>query len=185
MGQSCGKENDSVSPDRRRSPGPSPATPGYAGSRRGLRPSWPATPTPTVEEPQYRQKLQLYCRTGYNIAVFADGTVRGTREPFLPHAKMELIVIAHVSDMQFRGLETGLYLAMDKKGRLYGEANPNDEATVWVEVLHGVYNCYLSRKYAHLGWYLAVKKNGKPKRATKAWWGQKAIQFLPRPSSPI
>jgi fibroblast growth factor 1 len=65
------------------------------------------------------------------------------------------------------------------------QENPMEESTVWVETLHGVYNCYLSRKNAHLGWYLAVKKNGKPKKGKKTWWGQKAIQFLPRPSSPV
>ncbi|KAJ4436144.1 hypothetical protein ANN_18771 [Periplaneta americana] len=56
----------------------------------------------------------------------------------------------------------------------------NEEGTVFVASLFGYYNTYLSRKYAHLGWYVGIKKSGKPKRGSKTKWGQKAIQFLPR-----
>jgi fibroblast growth factor 1 len=60
------------------------------------------------------------------------------------------------------------------------QVDVNEEGTVFVASIFGYYNTYLSRKYAHLGWYVGIKKSGKPKRGSKTKWGQKAIQFLPR-----
>ena len=39
-----------------------------------------------------------------------------------------------------------------------------------------------SKKYAHGGWYVGVKKNGEVKNGRKTWqpWGQKAILFVSR-----
>lgn len=58
--------------------------------------------------------------------------------------------------------------------------NGKDEATVFVEHVYGQYNLYLSRKWAHLGWYVGIKKSGKSKPGPQTRYGQKAIQFLPR-----
>lgn len=64
---------------------------------------------------------------------------------------------------------------------------PNElkENTVWVETLSGAFYNYLSKKYAHLGWYLGLKKSGKGKRGHKTEYGQRAVQFLPRHPYPI
>jgi hypothetical protein len=83
-------------------------------------------------------------------------------------------------EVRIRGIETNLYLAMNQKGRLYGEVNGKDEATVFVEYSYGQYNLYLSRKWAHVGWYVGIKKSGKIKPGPQTRWGQKAIQFLPQ-----
>lgn len=56
----------------------------------------------------------------------------------------------------------------------------NEESTVFIETLRGLYNVYLSRKYAHLGWYMGIKKSGNFKRGPKTGYNQKAIKFLPR-----
>ncbi|KAE8745160.1 hypothetical protein FOCC_FOCC008226 [Frankliniella occidentalis] len=68
---------------------------------------------------------------------------------------------------------------MNRQGKLYGQANVRQEGTVFVEVMLGQYNTYLSRKFAHVGWYVGLKKNGRQKAGQKTAWGQKAIQFLP------
>lgn len=54
-----------------------------------------------------------------------------------------------------------------------------DEASVFIEDFQGSYNTYLSRKYAHLGWYLGIKKSGRFKKGPNTAYGQKAISFLP------
>ena len=59
------------------------------------------------------------------------------------------------------------------------QANIRQEGTVFVELMLGQYNTYLSRKFAHVGWYVGIKKNGRQKSGHKTAWGQKAIQFLP------
>lgn len=57
-----------------------------------------------------------------------------------------------------------------------------EEGTVFIEDFLGSYNTYLSRKYAHLGWYLGIKKSGAFKKGPKTSYRQKAVQFLPRRS---
>lgn len=118
-------------------------------------------------------------------------------------AHLELISAHYPGHVKIQGILTKLFVAMDSKGRLYAEvhqdiiasikmrtkleiisffyfqSDSSDEATVFVEDFQGSYNTYLSKKYAHLGWYLGIKKSGKWKRGSKTAYGQKAIQFLP------
>lgn len=42
------------------------------------------------------------------------------------------------------------------------------------------YNTYMSQKHQDKRWYVALKKNGKPKLGARTHIGQKAIFFLPR-----
>ena len=54
-----------------------------------------------------------------------------------------------------------------------------------VSVAHysgGYYLNYLSKKYAHMGWYVGITKQGRAKNGKKTFypWGQKAIQFVSR-----
>lgn len=55
-----------------------------------------------------------------------------------------------------------------------------EECTVFIESLKGQYNMYLSRHYAHLGWYVGLKRSGKVKKGSKTGHNQKACKFLPR-----
>ena len=43
-------------------------------------------------------------------------------------------------------------------------------------------NFYCSKKHAHFGWYIGIKKTGLGKNGNLTWypWGQKAIQFVAR-----
>lgn len=112
-------------------------------------------------------------------------------------AHLEISGGGSVGHVRIQGMLTNMFVAMDKKGRLYPEVTikaviyiklyfyqlqPNrwEEGTVFIELIKGLYNVYLSKKYSHLGWYLGIKKNGKFKRGPKTAWKQKAIQFLPR-----
>ena len=44
----------------------------------------------------------------------------------------------------------------------------------------------MSVKWSYLGWYIGIKKSGKPKRGSKTWYPphQKAIQFVAKKQSP-
>jgi hypothetical protein len=95
---------------------------------------------------------------------------------------LELISAGYPGHVRIKGLLTNLYVAMDKKGRLYGEPDMMEDSTIFIESFQGSYNTYLSLKHAHLGWYLGIKKSGKYKRGSKTKYGQKAISFLPRRS---
>ena len=67
-------------------------------------------------------------------------------------------------------------------GKLYAEEDESNDATVFLETSNGYYLNYLSKKYAHFGWYVGLTKEGRAKSGRKTWypWGQKAIQFVPR-----
>lgn len=105
----------------------------------------------------------------------------GIRDAFDPRAVLQLIPIG-VGEVKIQGLESGLYLAMNAKGSLYAEPDDSNEATIFLESSNGYYLHYLSKKYAHLGWYVGITKAGRAKNANKTWypWGQKAIQFVSR-----
>ncbi|CAG0888803.1 unnamed protein product [Cyprideis torosa] len=128
--------------------------------------------------PVYKRRKRLYCKTGFHIAICPNGTVRGTTDATDPCTLLEFSSAEQGGEVQIRGVESNLYLAMDRKGKLYGESNRYEEGTVWIELLHGLHTSYLNRKYAHMGWYMAIKKSGKAKKAKKTIWGQKAVKFI-------
>ncbi|XP_046670412.1 fibroblast growth factor 1-like [Homalodisca vitripennis] len=133
-----------------------------------------------VGNPHYGRRMQLYCRTGYNLVINEDATVEGIDADMDACAIMEFTSVDFGGLVRIRGIKSNYYLAMNKKGRLYGEPNPEEDETVFIEGVLGQYNTYMSYKYKKFKWYVAIKKTGKQKPGHKTKWGQKAIQFLPR-----
>ena len=45
----------------------------------------------------------------------------------------------------------------------------------------------MSVRWSYLGWYVGIKKSGKPKKGSKTWYPphQKAIQFVAKKQSPF
>lgn len=131
-------------------------------------------------------RLQLYCRTGQFLAVRRDGRLRGTPHAGDPDTRLEMSTRACdvPGDVRMRCLANGLYVAMRRSGRAYAEQDPLSPNTVFVEALVGSYNCYLSRRWGHLGYYLAVRRCGRVRRGPRTAWGQRATQFLPRREPP-
>ena len=105
----------------------------------------------------------------------------GIRDAFHPNSVLQLIPVG-VGEVKIQGVESGLYLAMNSKGQLYAEDDESNDGTIFLESSNGYYLNYLSQKYAHMGWYVGLTKEGRAKNGRKTWypWGQKAIQFVPR-----
>ncbi|KAK9502288.1 hypothetical protein O3M35_011086 [Rhynocoris fuscipes] len=151
------------------------------GGNQGKHPDLPPGIDPTLREgnPHYGHRMQLYCRNGLHLIINSNGTVEGDNDDSNPYAIMEF-TSAGFGEVKIRGVEANLYLAFNRKGRLYGEVNPFEEATIFKETMMGGYNIYLSKIYSDLNWYVGLKKSGKAKNGRQTQLGQKAIQFLPR-----
>ncbi|XP_056898517.1 putative fibroblast growth factor 1 [Takifugu flavidus] len=128
----------------------------------------------------YRRLTQLYCMNGgHHLQILPDGTVQGLRDDGDAHTVLKLKAVDR-GVVVIRGTEAARYLAMNDEGRLYGSPTVTDECYFLEKLEENHYNTYMSRQYQDRNWYVALKKNGKPKLGPRTHVGQKAVFFLPR-----
>ncbi|XP_026466378.1 fibroblast growth factor 10-like [Ctenocephalides felis] len=144
--------------------------------------------------------MQLHCQTGYYIAITEKARVIGIRADVknLPNhsALMEISSAGIAGHIRIRAKKFNYYLAMNKKGRLYGEKEPLRNTTIFVEEMTNGYNtyrsimsanaCSISQKVCTRGsynlraWYVALDRRGRAKRGPRTARGQRAVRFMPR-----
>lgn len=130
--------------------------------------------------PDYRRLTRLYCMNGgHHLQLLPDGTVQGQRDDRDVHTFLKLRAVDK-GVVVIKGEETGRYLAMNSEGRLYSSPTVNEECHFLEKLEENHYNTYQPQKYEEMNWYVALKKNGKPKLGPRTHIGQKAIFFLPR-----
>lgn len=130
--------------------------------------------------PDYRRLTRLYCMNGgHHLQLLPDGTVQGQRDDRDVHTFLKLRAVDK-GVVVIKGKETGRYLAMNSEGRLYSSPTVNEECHFLEKLEENHYNTYQPQKYEEMNWYVALKKNGKPKLGPRTHIGQKAIFFLPR-----
>ncbi|XP_068182229.1 putative fibroblast growth factor 1 [Antennarius striatus] len=123
---------------------------------------------------------RLYCMNGgHHLQIQADGTVRGQRDDGDAHTVLRLKAVDR-GVVVIKGTEAGRYLAMNDEGLLYSSGTVSDECYFLEKLEENHYNTYRSHKHQDRNWYIALKKNGKPKLGPRTHIGQKAIFFLPR-----
>ncbi|XP_046491806.1 fibroblast growth factor 1 [Neodiprion pinetum] len=136
-------------------------------------------PNIPMGNPTYGPVMQLHSMTGYRMAILPCGKVRGLECECSPYAILKVTVLSFDLVVQIEGLETGLFLAMNARGRLYGERNKDKDNTTWQHLTVRSYDSYRSVKYADREWYAGIKSNGRPKNGRKTAINQKATKFLP------
>ncbi|XP_055946751.1 fibroblast growth factor 1-like isoform X2 [Argiope bruennichi] len=128
------------------------------------------------------KEKQLHSATGYNIVIDSEGNVYGTREPYNQEAILQFHSRAP-GEVQIKGKKTDMYLAMNDKGKVYAESDPESENTWFKEEYEDGWNYY-----TWLGnqkdWYLGIKKSGKMKRGHRTRRDQNAVKFVPRSAEP-
>uniref|UniRef100_A0A3P8WDR6 Fibroblast growth factor n=1 Tax=Cynoglossus semilaevis TaxID=244447 RepID=A0A3P8WDR6_CYNSE len=128
----------------------------------------------------YRRRTRLYCMNGgHHLQILPDGRVQGQRDEEDVHTVLKIKAVDR-GVVVIQGTETGKYLAMNDEGCLYSSATVTDESYFLEKLEENFYNTYLAQKYQDRSWYLALKKNGKPKLGPRTHIGQKAVFFLPR-----
>nr|XP_002194557.4 fibroblast growth factor 3 [Taeniopygia guttata] len=139
------------------------------------------------------RRRKLYCATKYHLQIHPSGRINGTLEKNSVFSILEITAV-DVGIVAIKGLFSGRYLAMNKRGRLYASESYNSECE-FVERIHELgYNTYASRLYrtvpsragtrrkasAERLWYVSINGKGRPRRGFKTRRTQKSSLFLPR-----
>ncbi|KAM6923468.1 putative fibroblast growth factor 1 [Xenentodon cancila] len=128
----------------------------------------------------YRRLTRLYCMNGgHHLQILPDGTVQGQRDERDAHVVLKVRAVDR-GVVVIQGAEAKRYLAMSDEGRLYSSPTATDECFFLEKLEENHYNTYQPQKYQDNNWYVALKKNGKPKLGPRTHIGQKAVFFIPR-----
>ncbi|KAM9516259.1 fibroblast growth factor 22 [Guaruba guarouba] len=123
---------------------------------------------------------RLFSATRFFLRIDGSGGVEGTRWRERPGSIVEIRSV-RVGVVAIRAVHTGFYLAMNKRGRLYGskEFSPNCKFTERIE--ENGYNTYEALRWRHWGrpMFLSLNSKGRPQRGGKTRRQQLSTHFLP------
>ncbi|XP_014717078.3 fibroblast growth factor 4 [Equus asinus] len=121
---------------------------------------------------------RLYCNVGigFHLQVLPDGRIGGvhadTSDSLLELSPVERGVVS------IFGVASRFFVAMSSKGKLYGSPFFTDECKFKETLLANNYNAY--ECHQHPGMFIALSKNGKPKKGNRVSPTMKVTHFLPR-----
>lgn len=139
------------------------------------------------------RRRRLYCATKYHLQIHLNGRIDGTLEKNSIFSILEITAV-DVGVVAIKGLFSGRYLAMNRRGRVFASEVYTPECE-FVERIHELgYNTYASRSYktapssagsrrrnsAERLWYVSINGKGRPRRGFKTRKTQKSSLFLPR-----
>ncbi|XP_070553397.1 fibroblast growth factor 20-like [Ptychodera flava] len=134
---------------------------------------------------------QLRSASGFYLQILPSGIVKGTRAD---HDIYGILQVVHESDdvVTFRGVKTGLYLAMNRRGELYGQRKKSKESYFEMEHIKEWLYAFKSKRYPRKtrrrqrrkSWYISFQKNGITKSGSRAKLRQGGTRFLLRPVEP-
>ncbi|XP_056135095.1 fibroblast growth factor 4 [Lampris incognitus] len=121
---------------------------------------------------------RLYCNVGigFHIQVLPDGKITGihTEDGF------SLLEISPVERgvVSLFGVRSGLFVAMNRRGKLHGSLHYNSDCKFQEKLLANNYNAYESVAYPRM--FIGLSKNGKTKRGNRVSPAMTVTHFLPR-----
>ncbi|XP_061540022.1 fibroblast growth factor 22 [Phycodurus eques] len=123
---------------------------------------------------------RLYSANKFFLCIDKTGKVDGTRRKNYADSLMEIRSVS-VGVVAIKSVSTGLYLAMSKKGTLFGSIKYNSSCKFKERIEENGYNTYASLRWKHGGRQMFVSLNGrgKPRRGHKARRQHPSTHFLP------
>uniref|UniRef100_A0A8C5X9K2 Fibroblast growth factor n=1 Tax=Malurus cyaneus samueli TaxID=2593467 RepID=A0A8C5X9K2_9PASS len=154
---------------RRRACACAPPATGPAGGPPAATGTWRAT-----------LRWRRFSATRFFLRIDGGGGVEGTRWRERPGSIVEIRSV-RVGVVAIRAVHTGFYLAMNKRGRLYGSVGrtPNCKFTERIE--ENGYNTYASLHWRHRGrpMFLSLNSKGRPQRGGRTRRQHLSTHFLP------
>ena len=124
---------------------------------------------------------QIKNRHGQTLAIMNNGEVRGVAEeaPANKNAVLEFIPTEPPGAYRIRGIQVNLYLAMDEKGKLYGESDRTEGSTIFAEhTQNKVRNIFSSmHSLLEIDGFLGQSLYDTPFKNTKRWLGRIHSKF--------
>ncbi|XP_016126960.1 fibroblast growth factor 4B-like [Sinocyclocheilus grahami] len=121
---------------------------------------------------------RLYCNVGigFHLQVLPDGRITGVHN----ENRYSLLEISPVERgvVTLFGVRSGLFVAMNSKGKLFGSMQFTDECKFREKLLANNYNAYESQ--AHPGMFIGLSKTGKTKKGNRVSTSMTVTHFLPR-----
>ncbi|XP_029301031.1 fibroblast growth factor 5-like [Cottoperca gobio] len=125
-----------------------------------------------------RRKLFSYQK--FFLRIDKKGKVNGTKSEDDPYSMLEIKSV-DVGVVAIRGLSSNYYLAISKKGELYGARDFGPDCRLIERIEENKYNTYASaewrNKKKHM--FVGLNANGKPMRGKKTRRKNTATHFLP------
>uniref|UniRef100_A0AAQ4RWR7 Fibroblast growth factor n=3 Tax=Gasterosteus aculeatus TaxID=69293 RepID=A0AAQ4RWR7_GASAC len=126
------------------------------------------------------RRRKLFSFQKFFLRIDKKGKVNGTKTEDDPYSMLEIKSV-DVGVVAIRGLSSNYYLAISKKGELYGARDFGPDCRLIERIEENKYNTYASaewrNKKKHM--FVGLNANGKPMRGKKTRRKNTATHFLP------
>ncbi|KAK9955279.1 hypothetical protein ABG768_015161 [Culter alburnus] len=127
-----------------------------------------------------RRKLFSYQK--FFLRIDKNGKVNGTKSKDDPYSTLEIKSV-DVGIVAIKGIQSNYYLAINKKGVVYGARDFGIDCKLIERIEENRYNTYASAEWRNKmkPMFVGLSANGKPMRAKKTRRKNTATHFLPIP----
>ncbi|XP_056302234.1 fibroblast growth factor 10a [Danio aesculapii] len=128
------------------------------------------------------RKRKLFSYQKFFLRIDKNGKVNGTKSKDDPYSTLEIKSV-DVGIVAIKGIQSNYYLAINKKGVVYGARDFGIDCKLIERIEENRYNTYASaewmNKKKHM--FVGLSANGRPMRAKKTRRKNTATHFLPIP----
>uniref|UniRef100_A0A9J8CY45 Fibroblast growth factor n=3 Tax=Cyprinus carpio TaxID=7962 RepID=A0A9J8CY45_CYPCA len=126
------------------------------------------------------RQRKLFSFQKFFLRIGKDGRVNGTKSKDDPNSILEITSV-DVGIVAIRGIGSNLYLAISKKGELYGARNYGVNCRLKERIEENGYNTYASAEWRNKKrqMFVGLSAHGKPLRGRKTRRKNTATHFLP------